>query len=214
MKKYYSLLLTCLLMLAAYLITQFVMDSKKPKLNKELKSFSKIIGNWESKTEIGFPLKTLEILNVTDYLHRNYYFKEQSLNLYIGFYASQQLGKQIHSPKNCLPGSGWEGNRYQTRWIPIPQLKEKGILVNQYLVSKAEKKSLVIYWFQSRGRKITSEYWDRIYLVWDAITKNRTDGSIIRIILPIKQNEMDLQLKIVDEYIYYLIPELDKFIPS
>ena len=30
------------------------------------------------------------------------------LSIYVGYYEAQSQGKTIHSPKNCLPGAGWE----------------------------------------------------------------------------------------------------------
>ena len=61
--------------------------------------------------------------------------------------------------------------------------------VNRYLIEKGVDTQLVLYWYQSHGRIIASEYVSKFFLVRDAITLNRTDGSLVRVIVPISTQQ-------------------------
>ena len=43
----------------------------------------------------------------------------------------------------------------------------------------------MLYWYQSRGRVVGSEYWSKIYLVLDAARYNRTDAALVRVVVPV-----------------------------
>lgn len=201
-------------MLITYLLVQGPLESKIINLPNGMKKFPKTIGKWENTNDLEFPANIIQILKVSDYLNRNYYYKDQWINLYVGYFAIQKQGEQIHSPKHCLPGSGWEGERYQKHWIPLPGSKEKGIWVNKYIVAKGNEKNMVLYWFQSRGRKIANEYMDRFYLVWDAIFRQRTDGALVRIIVPFSTGTEKSQSEEANQFARYLMPILDNYLPS
>jgi EpsI family protein len=86
----------------------------------------------------------------------------------------------MHSPKNCLPGSGWEIWKYDSAWIQTNTGKVK---INKYSIENSGQRSLVFYWYQSKSRIIASEYLGKILLVQDALMDGRTAGSIVRIIV-------------------------------
>lgn len=215
MKRHIPIIGSILLLIGAFLIIHLLSQTKNIPLSKELKYFPETIGNYDKREDISFSPQTAKILAATDYLQREYVSdKNQRINLFIGYYASQKQGKQIHSPKHCLPGSGWEETRYQHQWIPIPAKSGQGITVNKYLVSKGLEHNLVLYWYQSRGRVNTNEYLERFYLVWDAIYRKRTDGAIVRITVPFNEKNKQQVLNDGIKFVQELTPILDTFLPS
>jgi EpsI family protein len=149
------------------------------------------LGAWSGQQAPDFEQKILKILGVDDYARRTYYSRSEPgwVSLYIGYYASQRQGDTVHSPLNCLPGAGW---------IPISQDRatfmvkdtptasgDREITVNRFIIQKGLDRQLVLYWYQSHGRVVASEYWGRIYTVTDAIRDNRTDAALVRVIVPI-----------------------------
>lgn len=180
-------------------------------IRNSLTQFPLRIGNWSgSDTTIGESV--LKVLRIKDYLSRIYLnnHSHNSLMLYIGYYPSQREGDTIHSPKNCLPGSGWEV--IHADFLTITRSGEP-IKINKYLVQKGTEQDLILYWYQSRGRVIASEYWSKIYLVVDAIGKNRTDGALVRISLPVIHSVDETTKQGVD-FIQSLLPVLSNFIPD
>lgn len=190
-------------------------DIEKIPLRQKFNSFPKKIGKWEAINDVPFGDEILDILRVTDYLHRDYIADEkQIINFYIGYFESQRQGQLIHSPKHCLPGSGWRGKRYRKQWVRVEGIDSGGISVNKYAVAKGGKKNLVLYWYQSRGRIITNEYIDRIYLIWDAITKHRTDGALVRLIISFDSSDEGEVLRNGIDFIQSVMPILQYYLPS
>jgi EpsI family protein len=157
-------------------------------IQKSLTPFEDRIGTWVGDPPRTLDPKTLEVLRLNNYVDRVYRNSAgEWISLYVGYFADQQTGQTIHSPKNCLPGSGWDFLDSQEVTLPIAagqypaiQLKAlRGTLVNK------EERMLAYYWFQSRGRFLASEYWERFYLVTDAIRYQRTDGALVRVLAPL-----------------------------
>ena len=107
--------------------------------------------------------------------------------LYIGYYTSQKNGDTIHSPKNCLPGAGWDPIHSEYIAIAIPG--DRKIVVNEYVIQQNQDQELVFYWYRGRGRVIASEYAGKFWMMADAITRKRTDGALVRLITPMSDGE-------------------------
>lgn len=150
-----------------------------------LSQFPSEIGNWRQYgPDERFDEATESVLRASDYLSRLYVSKEGYLaSLYIGYYATQRTGVTYHSPLNCLPGAGWamtEPARVVIRPEGAPPFE-----ANRYIIQKGRDKQLLIYWYQGRGRALASEYWGKIYTVLDSMSRRRSDGAMVRIIIPL-----------------------------
>lgn len=153
-----------------------------------------ISDKWHGK-ELGMEQSVLDILKLSDYMMRVYAPSQETqrrampLWLYVGYYQSQRTGSTYHSPKNCLPGSGWQF--VETDQVVVPVSEANSIQINKVLIQKGLDKQLILYWYQDRGRVIASEYWAKGYMIWDAMTQNRTDGSLVRISVPVTTTTED-----------------------
>jgi EpsI family protein len=151
-------------------------------------------------------------LGVSDYVNRTYVSGErQPVDLYVGYYQSQRTGETIHSPKNCLPGAGWEPVRAGRLTVPLAAMP--AITVNEYLVEKGPVQYLVLYWYQTHGRVIASEYSGKAWLVFDAITRSRTDGALVRVLTSARNGEDQARARAV-QFVQAVYPRLGKFIPD
>jgi EpsI family protein len=179
------------------------------------------IGEWHGLQQPPFDEKTLGILRVDDYLTRAYVIPSQSrIGLYIGYWQSQRQGDTIHSPLNCLPGSGWEPLSKSSLRIPVMgglrDAPTGEIDVNRYVVQKGLDRELVVYWYQSHGRVVASEYLGKIYLVADAVRLNRTDAALVRVIAPIGSNVEGAEARAERDAIRFvqaLFPKLTDYLP-
>lgn len=193
-------------------------NSESIKPNKPFDTFPMVIGPWTGATST-FDQKVYDILGVDDSILANYQTTdEQSVQLYVGFYQSQKEGDLIHSPKNCMPGSGWNIAKTSIESVDVGQTdkqtgNENNINVIKLILVKGSQKQVVLYWFHSRGRIISSEYMQKIWLVVDSITKHRTDGSFVRLISPVIENE-DKTLEILKDFTRTIYPYLNEYIPS
>lgn len=168
------------------------------------------LADWRGQ-EVPIQEQIVQAVGVSDYTNR-VYFDQRSLpiQLYVGYYASQRTGDTIHSPKNCLPGSGWDP--IQSGYATVPISDEQSIVVNKYVIQKDQEKELVFYWYQGRGRVIASEYSGKFWMMLDAISRNRTDGALIREITPMDDGEANAQSRLLN-FTQILFPNLDALIP-
>lgn len=189
------------------------MSHGEPVMAREpLKDLSYQIGGWQGK-EYPLEQRIVQAVSVTDYTNRVYTSSTASpVELYIGYYASQRTGDTIHSPKNCLPGAGWDP--IQAGYTTISVGNGRQITVNEYVIAQGLSKQLVFYWYQGRGRVIASEYWGKFWMIHDAITRNRTDGALVRLIAPISDNNTAAAKAALVKFTQMVFPSLSEFIPN
>jgi EpsI family protein len=181
--------------------------------------FPSQLGGWSGRQQPPLEDRILAILGVDDYLDRIYYGPDRSVaSLYIGYYKSQRQGDSIHSPQNCLPGAGWEPTEKGLLTITTAAVGGlASISVNRYVIQKGVDRQLVLYWYQSHGRVVASEYWSKFFLIRDAVRLNRTDAALVRVIIPIANNEDNgdrtAESEAVD-FVKRLFPALPSYLPS
>jgi exosortase D (VPLPA-CTERM-specific) len=107
------------------------------------------------------------------------------VNLWIAYYASQRRGASAHSPASCLPGGGYQIESFDEHSVPGVTISGQPLRVNRSVMRLGRDRQLVWYWFQQRGRIVTSEYLVKWYLLWDALTRQRTDGALVRLMLSV-----------------------------
>lgn len=208
----------CLLLAAAVVFLANARKSEAPLVRETFATFPMTIESWRAVVDPPMDDDVLKVLGVDDYLSRVYYQPGgRAVGLYMGFYASQRQGDTIHSPLNCLPGSGWEAVSQGRLQIANADGAGKDITVNRYLVQKGLDQQLVLYWYQSRNRVVASEYVSRAYLIQDAIRTNRTDGSMIRVISPVSiDSDADAQRaeQLAVDFVRLIFPRLPGFLPQ
>jgi exosortase D (VPLPA-CTERM-specific) len=153
-------------------------------------------------------------MGLDDYLLANFQRPDSlPVNLWVAWYDSQRSGQSVHSPKSCLPGGGWE-----IRSLTQPTLKladGRQLVVNRALIQQGNERQLVYYWFEQRGRTLTNEYLVKWYIIQDAILRNRTDGALVRLIVPVPENaqEADVDRQLTG-FASSLVPKLDPYLPG
>ena len=200
-----------ILMIIAFVYLQFMGSGQPVSPLQPLSTFPKTIEKWRG-VESFFSKEIYEAVGVDDSALISYYDKKsRNVQLYIGYYSSQKEGDLIHSPKNCMPGSGWEITKTDLEDIKLTP--EKSINVIKLTLEKNTQKQIVLYWFHSRGRVINSEYKQKMFLVLDSIFRSRTDGSFVRLIAPVNGEEVDT-VKYMKEFAVDLFPLLNEYIPN
>lgn len=205
-------IIAALLILCGAVSLQFISISEAVPPRKSFSDFPKEIGPWKGK-ESRFDNAIYDILGVEDSFLANYMGPDGGhVQLYIGYYDSQRKGDLIHSPKNCMPGAGWK--IIETDYTEVERGNGEPAKVIKMTLQNGKYKQLMLYWFHSRGRIIASEYWQKIYLVWDSITKRRTDGSFVRLLSPIVDGNDEQALQNLSDFAEGLMPLLNEYIPS
>jgi EpsI family protein len=192
---------------------------EQPPARTSFSAFPMQFDEWQGIQLPPFTDNILAILGLDDYLTRNYRNATGPLvNLYVGYWASQRQGDTMHSPQNCLPGSGWEPTSQGLLSVRDPRPGRAGeIKLNRYVIQKGLDRQLVLYWYQSHGRVVGSEYWSKIYLVTDAVRLNRTDAALVRVLVPIGTGGADAEAIAEQQAVKFVnafLPRLNAYVPD
>jgi len=189
-----------------------VSHGEKIPPHRPLAAFPKTIGGWQG-ADVHVDPRYADALKADDVLTRGYTSGgSPTVWLYVAYFQSQRQGQTIHSPKNCLPGSGW---------TPVKSSRERAYVgdgqsvnLNRYVVQNGLDRQLVLYWYQSHGRTIASEYMAKWDMAVDAIRMNRTDGALVRVSLPIQDGDEAGADRIAREFVAQIEPLLKGYIPQ
>ena len=166
-----------------FLAIQMSQTVRETPIKQPLSRFPIEIGDWKFARKSFFSAPVIDMLGVNDYISYDYAEANgRVLNLYISYFTAVGVIGAYHSPQNCLPGGGWNIVSVEDILLTKVPAPHTGAAIKKVVVQKGSEQQVVLYWFQNRGRIIASEYWEKIYLVVDAIFKQRRDGSFIRII--------------------------------
>lgn len=207
-------LLVLALLACTFLLLQNVSGTRRTPIKQPLAQFPTTLGDWQVNSSRRSADSVIKLLGVDDYIEYNYASpKGPSLNFYAAFYESVGTGGGYHSPKNCIPGGGWGIDAVKTITI-LPKGYQTPVTVAEMVIRNRNEYQVVLYWYQNRGRIISSEYWEKIYLVLDAIFKQRRDGTFVRLMVPAPDGDIAQAEKVVAQFATQIIPELNNFLPG
>ena len=206
---------TICLMLAGTAVFLHYREGPEPQVAREpLSKFPTQLAGLAAKDQ-PVDTETLEVLGAGDILSRLYSrdLSDAPISLFVGYFPTQRTGTTIHSPKNCLPGSGWTFESSST--ADLEDVAGKVHRIGEYIIANGDNREFVIYWYQAHGRSVSNEYMAKIYLVSDAIRMNRTDGGLVRVITPITPGGQTSEAKLrAEAFVRELFPALPRFIPD
>ncbi len=155
------------------------------------------------------------VLNATDHADINYSSPTETapVNFFSAWYETQTEGAGIHSPAVCLPVGGWEVSSIEPHNLDIPGPGGGTFQVNRAIIQKGLDRQLVYYWFEQRGRRMTNDYAAKATVVWDSLTRGRTDGALVRLVTPIDTTEADADARL-QRLLAEVLPSLSRFIPE
>jgi len=158
----------------------------------------------------------LDALKLDDYIIADYVSPDGGyVNFYVAYYASQSKGESAHSPRSCLPGGGWQIKSLTREALNIHLKSGAPLQVNRVVIKKGEFAQVVYYWFQGRDRNITNEYMVKWYLFWDALTRNRSDGALVRLTTMVNPGEdLDEADRRLEDFARQVIDTLNEYVPD
>lgn len=203
-----------LLVGASVLVYELGGRAEEQPLRQSLKTFPLELGDWRAQQESSLSIDVEQALGFSDYVLADYVDPEGAqVNFYVAYYASQRKGVSPHSPQVCIPGGGWVISGIEQ--VKFPLTDGKPMEAVRVLIDKSGQRQLVYYWFEQRGRRISNEYWMKWYLLQDALTRNRTDGALVRVVTALGPSE-DVQR--ADERLQRLVrlavPMLGPYVPE
>lgn len=179
------------------------------------------INGWTAQ-DVPLSKETLDVLGDGRFLNRVYTDvgpagkpADVPVSLFIGYFPTQRTGQSIHSPQNCLPGSGWSFLWSKVIDLPSPNARRRPYQVGEYLIGNAGDKQVVLYWYLAHGRSIANDYVAKAYMMLDALRWNRTDGALVRVVTPVAPTESLQQAEHrAITFADHVTPLLPRFIPN
>jgi len=179
---------------------------------RPLKEFPQQIGSWRQQgADIRLDDETEKVLRADDYMSRNFESNGRVASFYVGYYKTQRNGATYHSPLNCLPGSGWTMSDGGV--INVTPADTSPFQANRYLIQNGNQRAMMVYWYQGRGKAVASEYWAKIDTVLDSVRRRRSDGALVRVMVPIANSPVEAE-KTAIEFASQAANELPPFVPN
>ncbi len=201
---------------ATFAISHTVDFREKIPAKKNLDQFPLKIGGWSADSRQLMAQKFIDALDLSEYMIADYRNPSgKSINFYVAYYESQRKGESIHSPATCLPGSGWSFDQSGTVKITGVSGDNGAYEVNRAVMQSGQNRQVTYYWFPVRGRILNNAYQLKLYNFWDALTQQRTDGALVRLITDVYEDESieDAENRLQD-FVRDVAPVLEEYIPG
>ena len=209
MKKQFWL--TVFILAAAIVYLRFYTTIEAVPLPADIEGFPIEVGSFTMVGSSDLSEEVLKELGVSSYIDRSYMDRAgYELSLYLGYYAEQREGSMIHSPRHCMPGSGWNPVDSSIVSVTFPG-SNKSYNINRILFQKGMDKIIMYYWYQGRNRIVANEYVDRFLLIMDSMFRHRSEGALVRVIGP--WDSSGNYEKKQEQFIADLLPVLQKHLP-
>lgn len=181
---------------------------------RPLAEFPADLGTWKLVQDFPVEQDVQEVLKADDLLSRSYAEANgRAASLFVAYFKTQRTGQTPHSPKNCLPGSGWVASASEIAHVEVPGLA-RPLEVNRYTVGRGNQQSIVIYWYQSRDRSVASEYWAKFYTMADSVRYNRSDTAIIRVVVPVAGSDTGAAIRTAEDFVRAFFKTLREHLPA
>lgn len=187
-------------------------EARAPR--RALAEFPLEVGGWRrTGGDTRFDAATEAVLRADDYVSRDYAGEGgQTASLYVGYYATQRAGATYHSPLNCLPGSGWVLKEPASVEVK-PADGSAPFEANSFVIEHGNDRMLMLYWYQGRGRAVANEYVDKVYTVFDSIRLRRSDGAMVRVLIPFRGSEREAA-ETATRFAALVAPNLPAYVPD
>ena len=206
--------MAALLLLGGAVVNFWALAGEARTPRKSLAEFPAEVGGWRQEgRDARFDAATEAVLRADDYVSRDYAGEGGRLaSLYVGYYATQRSGATYHSPLNCLPGSGWVlGEPAMVEVKPVGG--GAPFHANSYVVEHGPERMVMLYWYQGRGRAVASEYVDKVYTVFDSIRLRRSDGAMVRVLVPFRGSASEAE-QTAAQFAAHVAPNLSAYVPD
>lgn len=180
------MILVPLFLLAQASLVQWATVRERAPAAPALSSFPPGFDAWRQLQEDPIAADVAGELRADKLLSRTYVHTTTGsvVSLLVAWFQSQRSGtSQPHSPKVCLPASGWTPAVTGETTLQIPG--GQVIVVNRYIVVNSRgQRDVVLYWYQGRDRVATGEWETKLWLMAEALLDRRSDAALVRVVVP------------------------------
>ena len=149
---------------------------------------------------------------VPEHLFRSYHNGPQTVWVSVGYYPSQEEGRRPPAQDLLFPSHGWSA--LTARPVRIPLDEPRSIPANLLVMRTADRRVVILYWYQIQRRSIASDHWYRAILLFNRLVRRRSDGALVRIAAPVPDRaDPGAVVGGLNEFIQAFYPELVRILP-
>ena len=211
----YARIVTVILVLQGIVFYAVALRAESTPATSPLAGFPTDIAGWRMYQDVKIEKETLDVLKADDTLNRIYLSPARNANVYlfIAFFKTQRYGQAPHSPKNCLPGNGFEPIESGPIAVAVSGRAEP-IRINRYLTARGDEKSVTLYWYQSHDRIIAGEFAAKFWLIADSIRYHRSDTSLVKVVVPVRNGDADAATRTAVDFVKAVFSPLARQLPA
>ena len=211
----YARIVTVFLVMQALVFYAIGLRAETTPSLAPLASLPSLLSGWQLYKDVKIDQETLDVLKADDTLNRIYINPDRTASafLFVAFFKTQRNNQAPHSPKNCLPANGYEPIESGVIQVAVPGRAEP-VEINRYLTVRGDEKSVTLYWYQSHDRVIAGEFSARIWLIADSIRYHRSDTSLVKVVVPVRNNDAAGATKTAVEFVKAVFAPLSSQLPS
>jgi EpsI family protein len=211
----YARIVTIILVLQGIVFYSVALRAENTPAISPLASFPADIAGWRMYQDVKIDQDTLNVLKADDTLNRIYVGPARNADayLFVAFFKTQRYGQAPHSPKNCLPGNGYEPIESGPITVAVPGRAEP-VRINRYLTARGEEKSVTLYWYQSHDRIIAGEFAAKFWLIADSIRYHRSDTSLVKVVVPVREGDAAAATKTAVDFVKVVFSPLARHLPA
>ncbi|GAB4180771.1 MAG: EpsI family protein [Geothermobacteraceae bacterium] len=211
MKAKGRILILCLLLAAAaWFVNSHTFAA--PPVTRPLSDVPTRLPGWTMTTETRFDDRVLGVLRPSDYLFREYVDDNGNrVRLYVGYHDGGPDSGPIHSPRHCLPGSGWMLMDQVEDRLPIGD-QQVPLVCATYRKGESGTETF-LYWYQMMGRRLTGDFELKLFKIFNAMFHNRRDAAFVRISVP-DAGTRDDSRRIGESFARAVYPYLQQILPE
>jgi EpsI family protein len=197
---------------AQALLVHWSKSAERPPAAPALSHFPAALGGWNQLHDNPVDPDMAATLRADRLLSRTYIDTAgDRVDFLVAWFQSQRAGQsQPHSPKVCLPASGW---------IPVSTGEidldtSAGVVhANRYLVANRGDRALVLYWYQTARRTTAGEWASKFWLVAGALGSHRTDTALVRIVVEDRAASAEHATATASDFARAVYPQLREQLP-
>jgi EpsI family protein len=217
LKNKYARVVTAFLVLQLFAFYALASRHENVPAVGPLAMFPSFIGPWTATKEFTIDQETLDVLRADDTLDRWYVDEanHRDVVLFIAFFKTQRAGQSPHSPRNCLPGSGWEPIPGMSSHpaLPVPG-EAQPIVINRYVTQQGENQSVTLYWYQSHNRIIADEFAAKFWSIADSVRYHRSDTAIVKVTISVANGDIARATQTGYDFVQAMFPALLRQLPN
>jgi EpsI family protein len=148
-----------------------------------------------------------DVLQASQTANHDYSDGRDDYWLFVGYFNRQRFGSQIHSPRHCYPGSGWNV-------IGSTTSNRLGGPSGELTIQRDKERRVVLYNYRTRGGDTTSEWRLKLEMALGSLLGRPCDAAFIRYSTAVRDGESDsVALERLGGFARRLAPEIGPALP-